>query len=71
MQVTEETPRGGVFALTAPLVTGSLRVQIHVSGDAINPTHLARVRMYLALAESTWQDRMDVVETPRRNPLSG
>jgi hypothetical protein len=45
----------GVFAMTVPFAKGSIAVQVRVTGDAIKPAHLARVRKYLELAESDWE----------------
>ena len=47
-------PQDGVFALTVPFAKGSIAVQVKVIGEPISPTHLARVRKYLELAESEW-----------------
>ena len=44
----------GVFALHLPFAKGTISVQVRVTGDAISPTHLARVRKYLELAEKEW-----------------
>jgi hypothetical protein len=48
------TPESGVFQLTVPFSKGTISVQVRVTGDAISPAHLARVRKYLELAESEW-----------------
>lgn len=48
------TPDSGVFQLTVPFSKGTISVQVRVTGDAISPAHLARVRKYLELAESDW-----------------
>ena len=37
-----------------PFAKGTIAVQVRVTGDAISPAHLARVRKYLELAESDW-----------------
>ena len=47
-------PSDGVFSLNVPFAKGSISVQVRVTGDAISPAHLARVRRYLELAESEW-----------------
>jgi hypothetical protein len=47
-------PESGVFSLTVPFSKGTISVQVRVTGDAISPAHLARVRKYLELAESEW-----------------
>lgn len=47
-------PPDGVFSLTVPFSKGTIAVQVRVTGDAISPAHLARVRKYLELAESEW-----------------
>jgi len=49
------TPADGVFSLTVPFAKGSISVQVRVVGDALKPTHLARVRKYLELAEQDWE----------------
>jgi hypothetical protein len=41
----------GVFSLNVPFAKGTISVQVKVTGEAINPNHLARVRRYLELAE--------------------
>jgi hypothetical protein len=48
--------RDGVFSMTVPFAKGSISVQVRVTGDAINPAHLARVRRYLELAEKDWNE---------------
>jgi hypothetical protein len=45
-----------VFALNVPFAKGSIAVQVRVTGDAIRPAHLARVRKYLELAEQDWNE---------------
>ena len=52
-----KTPESGVFQLTVPFSKGSISVQVRVTGDAISPAHLARVRKYLELAESDWDEQ--------------
>ena len=47
-------PQDGVFSLTVPFSKGIIAVQVKVTGDAISPAHLARVRRYLELAEKEW-----------------
>lgn len=47
-------PPDGVFSLNVPFAKGSISVQVRVTGDAISPAHLARVRKYLELAEQEW-----------------
>ncbi len=47
-------PPDGVFSLNVPFSKGTIAVQVRVTGDAISPAHLARVRRYLALAEQEW-----------------
>lgn len=65
----------GVFSLNVPFAKGTIAVQVRVTGDAISPAHLARVRKYLELAESEWDsepeypmkstwDRLRVVALP-------
>jgi hypothetical protein len=49
-------PSDGVFALNVPFAKGSIAVQVRVTGDAIRPAHLARVRKYLELAEQDWNE---------------
>lgn len=49
------TPAPGVFSMTVPFAKGSISVQVRVTGDAISPAHLARVRRYLELAEQDWE----------------
>jgi hypothetical protein len=44
----------GVFSLNVPFSKGTIAVQVRVTGDAISPAHLARVRKYLELAEQEW-----------------
>jgi hypothetical protein len=44
----------GVFQLTVPFAKGSINVQVRVTGEAMSPAHLARVRKYLELAEEDW-----------------
>lgn len=44
----------GVFSLNVPFSKGTIAVQVRVTGDAISPAHLARVRRYLELAEQEW-----------------
>jgi hypothetical protein len=46
----------GVFSMTVPFAKGSIAVQVRVTGDAMSPAHLARVRKYLELAEQDWGD---------------
>ena len=53
-------PADGVFSLNVPFAKGSISVQVRVTGDAISPAHLARVRKYLELAESEWDGGDDV-----------
>lgn len=47
-------PADGIFSLNVPFSKGTISVQVRVTGDAISPAHLARVRKYLELAESEW-----------------
>jgi hypothetical protein len=47
-------PSDGVFSMNVPFAKGTISVQVRVTGDAISPAHLARVRKYLELAESEW-----------------
>lgn len=47
-------PESGVFSLTAPFAKGTIAVRVRVTGDAMSPTHLARVRRYLEMAEKDW-----------------
>ena len=47
-------PPDGVFSLNVPFAKGTIAVQVRVTGDAISPAHLARVRKYLELAENEW-----------------
>lgn len=49
-------PEAGVFSLTVPFAKGSINVRVQVTGDAMSPAHLARVRKYLELAEQDWDD---------------
>lgn len=49
-------PPDGVFSLNVPFSKGSISVQVRVTGDAISPAHLARVRRYLELAEQEWNE---------------
>jgi hypothetical protein len=46
----------GVFSMTVPFAKGSIAVQVRVTGDAMSPAHLARVRRYLELAEQDWNE---------------
>jgi hypothetical protein len=46
----------GVFSMTVPFAKGSITVQVRVTGDALKPAHLARVRKYLELAEQDWDE---------------
>lgn len=50
----------GVFSLNVPFAKGSISVQVRVTGDAISPAYLARVRRYLELAEQEWDDAENV-----------
>jgi hypothetical protein len=47
-------PTDGVFSLNVPFSKGTISVQVRVTGEAISPAHLARVRKYLEFAESDW-----------------
>lgn len=42
------------FVLNIPYAKGTLSVRIKVTGDEMRPSHLARARKYLELAESDW-----------------
>jgi hypothetical protein len=44
----------GIFSMTVPFSKGSIAVQVRVTGGALRPAHLARVRKYLELAEADW-----------------
>jgi hypothetical protein len=58
-------PPESVFSLTVPFSKGSISVQVRVSGDAMRPSHLARVRKYLELAESDWGTPDDEMGVPK------
>ena len=45
----------GLMFLSVPYAKGNITVQIKVSGEALKPYHLARVRKYLELAEEDWE----------------
>lgn len=47
------------LALNIPFAKGTINVVVRVSGGAIRPAHLARVRKYLELAESEWDVESD------------
>lgn len=48
-----------VFSLSVPFSKGTINVQVSVTGGAIRPAHLARVRKYLQLAEDEWEEKND------------
>lgn len=52
-----KAPSDGVFSMNVPFSKGTISVQVRVTGDAISPAHLARVRKYLELAESDWDEQ--------------
>ncbi|MGH9385439.1 MAG: hypothetical protein ACRD2N_14250 [Vicinamibacterales bacterium] len=58
-------PEAGVFLLTVPFANGNISVQVRVTGDAMRPSHLARVRKYLELAESDWGTPDDEMGVPK------
>lgn len=45
----------GVFSLSVPYAKGNIAVQVRVTGETLKPSHLAKVRKYLELAESDWE----------------
>jgi hypothetical protein len=49
-------PPDGFFSLNVPFAKGNISVQVRVTGDAMSPAHLARVRKYLELAEQDWNE---------------
>ena len=55
----------GAFSLSVPFAKGTISVQVRVTGDAMRPSHLARVRKYLELAESDWAADGDEMGIPR------
>ena len=49
----------GLMSLSVPYAKGNITVQVKVSGEALKPYHLARVRKYLELAEEDWESESD------------
>lgn len=45
----------GSMSLSVPYSKGNIAIQVKVTGEALQPYHLARVRKYLALAEEDWE----------------
>lgn len=45
----------GVFSLSVPYAKGHIAVQVRVTGETLKPSHLAKVRKYLELAENDWE----------------
>lgn len=64
----EEVNTMRVFSMTVPFAKGSISVQVRVTGDAISPAHLARVRRYLELVEQDWEGE---AASPEAQPEEG
>jgi hypothetical protein len=65
VQDASKSAGAGTFSLTVPFAKGSISVSVRVTGDAMRPSHLARVRKYLELAEQDWAADDDEMGVPR------
>ena len=49
--------RSRIMSLSVPYAKGNISIQVKVTGEPLQPYHLARVRKYLELAEEDWNLR--------------